>query len=93
VISLGIALIIAAVLLGPWRLRFAIDAHDLYEDLRRGITPGVTTPGAAAETPEASAAAGFSTSSYSVITSGVCAECPGCWASLPRSWSAQRWHG
>jgi uncharacterized membrane protein len=59
VISLGIALIIAAVLLGPWRLRFAIDAHDLYEDLRRGITPCVITPGAAAEAPDASAAAGF----------------------------------
>lgn len=31
-------LIVAAILLAPWQLRFAIDARDLYRELRRAST-------------------------------------------------------
>jgi hypothetical protein len=53
-VSLGAALVIAATLLGPWRVRFAVDARNLYEDLRRDITPD-----AVSDDTDAPVAAGF----------------------------------
>lgn len=33
VTSLVLALVVAAVLLAPWRLKFAVNAHELYDQL------------------------------------------------------------
>ncbi len=36
-VALGLGLIVAAVLLAPWRLRFALDAREIYDQLRKAI--------------------------------------------------------
>jgi hypothetical protein len=52
--SLFVGLVVAAVLLAPWRLRFALDARVLYEHLYNGLPPAVTSDSSASL-----AAAGF----------------------------------
>jgi hypothetical protein len=53
-VALGLGLIVAAVLLAPWRLRFALDAREIYDQLRKAIASHEPTAGS-----EVLAAAGF----------------------------------
>ncbi|MBS1870696.1 MAG: hypothetical protein JSS99_13655 [Actinobacteria bacterium] len=41
--SLLVGLVVAAVLLAPWRLRFAVDAHVLYQQLYDEHAPGAAS--------------------------------------------------
>jgi hypothetical protein len=52
--SLLVGLVVAAVLLAPWRLRFALDAHVLYRRLYEEPSPAATS-----DTPVWLTAAGF----------------------------------
>ncbi|HET6447785.1 MAG TPA: hypothetical protein VFG31_01650 [Conexibacter sp.] len=52
--SLFVGLVVAAALLAPWRLRFALDARVLYSDVYDGLPPVVTS-----DSPMWVAAGGF----------------------------------
>lgn len=79
--ALVVGLFVGALLLAPWRLTFAVDARDLYDDLYEQAVSE-----AEAGTLGWLSMAGFSYSSYARRTQRRCEPCPGFRACLAFSW-------